>query len=77
MSNLTMEQRVRELLDQLTLSEKVSLLSGKDAWNTVPVERLGIPSLTMTRISIAIQLITCNRLEFLKTSWNDIKLTSG
>jgi beta-glucosidase len=42
------EQRVQELLDQLTLREKVSLLSGRDSWNTVPIERLGIPSLTMT-----------------------------
>ncbi|HEX2953394.1 MAG TPA: glycoside hydrolase family 3 C-terminal domain-containing protein, partial [Bacillota bacterium] len=32
----------------LTLEEKVSLLSGKDFWGTVPIERLGIPSLVMT-----------------------------
>jgi beta-glucosidase len=42
------EQRVNDLLGQLTLREKVSLLSGKDAWQTVPIERLGIPSLVMT-----------------------------
>ena len=42
------EQRVEDLLQQLTLSEKVSLLSGQDIWNTVPVKRLGIPSITMT-----------------------------
>ncbi len=44
----TLEARVDELLSQLTLEEKVSLLSGRDAWNTVPIERLGIPSLVMT-----------------------------
>lgn len=43
-----MEARVAELLSQLTLEEKVSLLSGRDAWNTMPIERLGIPSLVMT-----------------------------
>jgi beta-glucosidase len=43
-----MSERVESLLAQMTLKEKVSLLSGKDVWNTVPVERLGIPSLTMT-----------------------------
>ncbi|MBN2392925.1 MAG: glycoside hydrolase family 3 C-terminal domain-containing protein [Anaerolineae bacterium] len=42
------EQRVEELLNQLTLREKVSLLSGKNNWETVPIERLGIPSLVMT-----------------------------
>lgn len=42
------EQRVDELLSQLTLREKVALLSGKDIWRTVPIERLGIPALTMT-----------------------------
>ncbi len=41
-------QRVEELLKKLTLAEKVSLLSGRDIWNTVPVERLGIPPITMT-----------------------------
>ncbi len=42
------EQRVEELLKKMTLSEKVSMLSGQDIWNTVPVKRLGIPSITMT-----------------------------
>lgn len=44
----TVEQRVEELVNQLSLKEKVSLLSGKDIWNTVPIERLGIPAITMT-----------------------------
>ena len=43
-----LEQRVEDLLKKMTVSEKVSLLAGKDIWNTVPVERLGIPSITMT-----------------------------
>jgi beta-glucosidase len=42
------EQRVEALLKKLTPIEKVSLLSGQDIWNTVPVKRLGIPSITMT-----------------------------
>jgi beta-glucosidase len=41
-------ERVESLLAQMTLKEKISLLSGKDNWNTMPVERLGIPSITMT-----------------------------
>ncbi len=47
-ANPTIEQRVEELLGKLTLKEKVALLSGKDLWNTVPIERLGIPSIVMT-----------------------------
>ena len=36
---------VEELLRQMTLQEKVAMLAGTDDWYTVPVERLGIPSL--------------------------------
>lgn len=42
------EQRAEEILQKMSLEEKVSLLSGKDNWHTFPIERLGIPSLTMT-----------------------------
>ncbi len=45
---LDVEQRVEKLLNQMTLREKVSLLSGEDDWHTVPIPRLGIPSLVMT-----------------------------
>jgi len=42
------DQQIEDLLSRMTLKEKISLLSGKDVWNTVPNARLGIPSLTMT-----------------------------
>jgi beta-glucosidase len=42
------EKRIESLLKQMTLREKTSMLSGKDIWNTVPVDRLGIPSIIMT-----------------------------
>src|SRR5512136_422745 len=42
------DQRVEALLSQLTLKEKVALLSGLDIWRTAPIERVGIPSITMT-----------------------------
>ena len=48
LSTLNINKRVEELLQQLTLKEKISLLSGKDIWNTVPIGRLGIPSIVMT-----------------------------
>jgi beta-glucosidase len=31
-----------ELLDQLSLAEKVQLLSGRDFWTTVPIEKIGL-----------------------------------
>ncbi len=43
-----LENRVAELLSQMTLREKIALLSGKNGWSTVAIERLGIPSITMT-----------------------------
>lgn len=36
---------IEQVLSQLTLHEKISLLSGIDFWHTFPVRRLGIPSL--------------------------------
>src|SRR2546426_9626348 len=41
-------QDVEDLLRQMTLQEKVAMLAGINDWYTVPVERLGIPSLKMT-----------------------------
>lgn len=38
---------VDQLLSELTLEEKVGLLSGRDTWSTHPVERLNIPSITV------------------------------
>jgi beta-glucosidase len=35
-------------ISQLTLEEKAALCVGMNAWETVPVERLGIPSITMS-----------------------------
>lgn len=39
---------LEDLLRQMTLQEKVSMLAGADMWQTVPVERLGIPALKVT-----------------------------
>ncbi|MBE3574010.1 MAG: glycoside hydrolase family 3 C-terminal domain-containing protein [Firmicutes bacterium] len=41
-------ERAEAILRRMTLKEKVALLSGQDAWHTVPIPRLGIPSLVMT-----------------------------
>lgn len=43
-----MEINIKELINKLTLEEKAGLCSGRDFWNTKPVDRLGIPSIMMT-----------------------------
>jgi beta-glucosidase len=43
-----MQDQVEALVAQLTDEEKISLLAGKDDWTTVPIPRLGIPSLKVT-----------------------------
>ena len=42
------KSEIKELVSKLTLEEKVSLLSGKDAWSTVAIPRLGIPSVNLS-----------------------------
>jgi len=36
---------IKQLIKDLTLEEKVELLSGFDAWQTNKIDRLGIPSI--------------------------------
>jgi beta-glucosidase len=43
-----MSPNIQDILAQLTLEEKAALTVGLDAWQTVPVERLGIPSIIMS-----------------------------
>jgi len=43
-----MGERVEQLVNHMTLEEKISMLSGADAWHTVPIKRLGIPAIKVT-----------------------------
>ncbi len=43
-----MQERIEKLVSQMTLEEKVSMVAGADFWHTVPIERLGIPSIKVT-----------------------------
>lgn len=43
-----MNTDITKLISQMTLEEKASLCSGLDNWRTKGIERLGIPSVTMT-----------------------------
>ena len=39
-----MKRKHQDLINQMTLKEKASLVSGKDFWQTMNIDRLGIPS---------------------------------
>ena len=41
-------QKIKELMKEMTLEEKVSLLSGKDFWSTKAIDRLKIDSVYLT-----------------------------
>lgn len=42
------DERIRSLIQEMTLEEKAGLCSGQDFWHTKGVERLGIPQLMVT-----------------------------
>ncbi|MGO7366797.1 beta-glucosidase [Rhizobium leguminosarum] len=42
------DAEIRALVDQMTVAEKVDLLSGRGLWKTASISRLGVPSIVMT-----------------------------
>lgn len=40
-----MSSRVEDILESLTLEEKISLTAGKDFWETVPIPEKGVPAI--------------------------------
>jgi beta-glucosidase len=42
METLTVDQRIEALVQQLTLEDKVQLLTGRDFWTTWPMEKIGL-----------------------------------
>ena len=48
--NVDVNEETKRLLKQLTIEEKVELLSGRDLNSTSPIPRLGIPALKVSFI---------------------------
>lgn len=40
-----MSAHIENVLQSLTLEEKISLLAGKDFWETVPIKDKGVPAI--------------------------------
>jgi beta-glucosidase len=45
---VNIENRIEDLIQQLTIEEKIKIIRGRDFWSTNPIERLKIPSFGMT-----------------------------
>jgi beta-glucosidase len=43
-----MELNIDNLIQEMTLDEKIGMLAGQDMWHTQPVDRLGIPSIRVS-----------------------------
>jgi beta-glucosidase len=63
------EEKINELLEQLTLEEKIAMVHGEGLFQTGGVERLGIPPLKMSDGPMGV------RMEFKKDWWINIGTT--
>jgi phage gp46-like protein len=52
-----MSSKVEAVLQSLTLEEKISLLAGKDFWETVPIPDKGVPAIKVRPESTASDLL--------------------
>lgn len=43
-----MSEQIEEIIKKMTLEEKVGLCIGASFWNTTPIERLGVPAMTVS-----------------------------
>ncbi|MFP4394038.1 MAG: beta-glucosidase [Anaerolineales bacterium] len=43
-----MEAKIQDILDQMTLEEKATLCTGASPWETVAIERLGVPAIIVS-----------------------------
>jgi beta-glucosidase len=64
--NQSVEQKIKELILEMTLEEKVSMIHGNGLFRTESVERLGIPALTMSDGPMGV------RKDYKNDKWEDI-----
>ncbi len=65
-NNFELRKEAEELMDKLTLDEKIGMIHGAELFRTAPVERLGIPALTMSDGPMGV------RQEFEPASWKSV-----
>ena len=59
-----MDVNVEDILHTLTLEEKVSLLAGKNFWETVPVLAKGVPAIKVCEIDCLVKMECSDLLGF-------------
>lgn len=69
MTDLDLQEYTEELLQQLTLEEKIGMIHGAQLFQTAGVERLGIPPLKMSDGPMGV------RQEFLPSQWKTVGLS--
>ena len=62
-------EKIKELINELTLDEKISMIHGAAFFETAGVERLGIPPLVFSDGPMGV------RLDFVKDSWEKKNLS--
>ena len=60
-----MDVNVEDILHTLTLEEKVSLLAGKDFWETVPILAKGVPAIKVRNLDNLVGLECSDITRFL------------
>ena len=43
-----MSEDIQAIISKMTLEEKAALCTGASAWTTTPIERLGVPEMTVS-----------------------------
>lgn len=70
-----MEEKIAQLIEQMTVTEKVSLCSGGSDWSTQPIERLNIPEIFMSDGPHGVRWMDPSKLEGLSEGFGLIAWT--
>jgi hypothetical protein len=63
-----MEPKIDNIIQSLTIEEKISLLAGKDFWETVPVQSKGVPAIkVISSICLACSMLTSSDIR--RSKW--------
>lgn len=53
-----MSLKIESVLESLSLEEKITLLAGKDFWETVPISDKGVPAIKVRNLKHRVSIST-------------------